>query len=217
MRVPKIGVFHTATAVAFVAAVAGITGILAGEINFPLVGGSAQQEAPVQPAGNLLLTANRDRLAICVSAVGFDSVAAQTASDLQVQGKAAVESVLTGLTDNAAWIRSNLSQPAPVVDTPCPSQPGLYDSTIPGFPRKSAFDLVGRTVTQPSYRVLVYILPSSEIDRLAAYPFSSEERMCFGDACAEVTTGLYLSPLDISDPVRLADLLRKAIGLEPAY
>jgi len=63
----------------------------------------------------------------------------------------------------------------------------------------------------------VYVLPDDEIERVApsGWRLTSEEITCTGDACGQVTTGLYVSVAELQDESFMTDQLARAIGLLP--
>jgi|FLYL01.1.fsa_nt_gi hypothetical protein len=156
----------------------------------------------------LLITANRDRLRLCVQAVPRDPAAEGRAVSL-------IQSALAELkARHPLWRSAGLKEAQPVVEPGCPSDPALLHpgaEPIVGDPYTSR-------VTEPSkYRVFVFILPQAEIDRLfARWPLRQaiQESICQGHVCSEVTSGLYLSTEEIENRQFLYDALAKTIGLE---
>ncbi|OGO48290.1 MAG: hypothetical protein A2W34_06685 [Chloroflexi bacterium RBG_16_64_32] len=171
--------------------------------------GAAQQQ--VRRVEGLLLTSNRDRLAICVQAVGVDS-------SLQKKAKSEIEEALTEVARHPRWEASGLGVASPVVDIGCPSPPSVYRAGV-RLDRAGGKGLLVSPlvlVDEPSeYRAFVFILPPSEFDRLfaGAEPYVSEELFAMG----EVTTGLYLSSAELNDQPSLTEKLKRPIGLwEPS-
>jgi hypothetical protein len=155
-----------------------------------------------------LLTANRDRLRLCVQAAPRDPATEGRAVSL-------IQSALAELKGrHPRWLAAGLKEEQPVVEPGCPSDPALL--------RPGAEPIVGdpytSRVTEPSkYRVFVFILPQAEIDRLfARWPLRQvvQEFICLGHVCPEVTSGLYLSMEEIENRQFLSDALAKSIGLE---
>jgi hypothetical protein len=69
------------------------------------------------------------------------------------------------------------------------------------------------------FRAFVFVLPDGQVNKLfgnTARRTAAEEMLCAGKVCAEVTTGLYLSPQELRDSQVLKAALERAIGLEPA-
>ncbi len=208
------------TAVAVIALVTlGIAALLGITLEPSLTGGQTTTE----PAGNILLYGNRDRLAICVQASGFE---AGQASAVETQAKLSVEAALIDVAQHPAWagwpiLSEGLS---PVVDIGCTAGPALYgERTVPDDPR-SPPNTFGREVIEVSYyRVFLFLLPADEIRQLtdgslrARVRLSAEERVCDPHYCTFATTGLYLAPEDLANPEFLLDALEKAIGLEAPY
>lgn len=164
--------------------------------------------------GSRLLTSARDRLAICVQAVNLGDMESSLAS----QAKTTIESTLAKLASDPVWVELDLSLPPPVVDLGCPAAPALYDPQAGPRDDKTLFLVRGRDVGQAShYRVFVFILTDVEIGRWAGtsdYRLTSEENLCEGDACAEVTAGIYLSASEVADTMLLTENLRRAVGFE---
>ncbi len=211
MRLLKSRWASVGISVAVVAAVAGITLGVTTLLGVTFQGsGQAQQE--VRWVEGLLLTSNRDRLAICVQAVGVDS-------SLEATGKSAIEAALTEVAKHPRWEASGLGVASPVVDIGCPSPPSVYRAGVrlqPGA-GKGLVVYPAVVVDEPSeYRAFVFILPASEFDRLfaGADPYVVEELFARG----EVTTGLYLSSDELNDQPSLTEKLKRPIGLwEPKY
>jgi hypothetical protein len=157
----------------------------------------------------LLVTANRERLAICVQAVGTDAGA-------EMDVKRRIEALLPQLMEHPRWRPAGLGAAPPVVDIGCPSDPALLR---PGAHPKGGDPSSSSLVLEASpYLVFVFILPQAEIDRLFSnWPYRKvpQENLCEGHVCFEVTTGLYLSPGEAQQAPFLLESLLKAIGLEP--
>uniref|UniRef100_A0A831X2F6 Uncharacterized protein n=1 Tax=Thermorudis peleae TaxID=1382356 RepID=A0A831X2F6_9BACT len=161
----------------------------------------------------LLLTTNRDRLALCVEPVAAPTV------DLEV-ARQRMDAALATLTQHPHWRPAGLAQNAPVVEIGCPGKPYLLEPGVSVKGGKPTGDPVAQRVDVPSrFRVFVYILPEPELARIfgdTSIRRAPQEMFCEGDSCAEVTTGLYLSPREVHDAPFLSDQLAKVIGLELA-
>jgi hypothetical protein len=167
-----------------------------------------ESSPPTQIKEGLLSTTNRDRLALCVQAVGVDSA-------LQAEAKSHIEKLLPQLEQHPNWALSGLEDtPPPVVDDGCPTA----DAALlrPGADVKGGAP--GSAVAEPSpYQAFVFILPQSEIDRLfEGWPLRSvsQELLREGDVGLPVTTGIYMSIEEIRSPSFLSDTMVKGIGLE---
>lgn len=207
--------------VAGVMAIAGVTygALTAVGIDFGR-GGSAEEEVTQQKGTHL--AEKRDRLAICVQSAGFAPEGAGLA--LELSAKSSLESALVEVTKHRLWERFRTTEPQPIVDIGCGVEPAIYNPDVSFFddePPQSFLETRGRQVTQPSYyRVLVFILSTDEMNRLLGEPpfrLTTEESTCSGDSCAGVTTGLYLSPEEISDIALITDNLEKALGFERPF
>jgi len=167
------------------------------------------EQSPDRKEG-LLLTANRDRLAICVQAVGIDPV-------MQTEAKTRIEELLPELEKHRNWVLARLDVAPPVVDAGCPSDPALLR---PGADVKfGAADSSSVVKEASQHRLFVFILPQSEIERLfAGWPYRRvpQELVCEGHQCGEVTTAIYLSLEELQSESFLKESLVKGIGLEPA-
>ncbi len=176
--------------------------------------GSAQQGSGSETIGLPLLTANRDRLAICVDAVDLDPAAAELA-------KLQLEAALKEAEKNQNWERAGFDHPGPLVDTGCPSPPAVF---LPGARiRKSGFGLFVETVTDVSeasyYRVFVFVTPADKIREVfqGEYPIATQEILWHSpDEFSPVTLGLYFSPEELGTTSYVADWLLVAAGVEPA-
>ena len=119
MRLPKSRWAGLGVSVAVVAAVAGITLGVTTLLGVTFQGsGEAQESLGSQRVEGLLITANRDRLAICVQAVGVDRSVEATA-------KSAIETALIEVAKHPRWEASGLGVASPVVDIGCPSPPSV--------------------------------------------------------------------------------------------
>ena len=159
-----------------------------------------------------LLTANRDRLAVCVQGVG------SAASD----GAAAREWVARALAlvaQHPQFAPAGLGGRLPVVEEGCPHGPYLLE---PGVFWENGIPIAGsgRRVQEAShYRLFVFLLPPAELARVIHGSLdirrAAEEMLCQGHNCGEVTTGIYLTPEETRDEPFLIAWLTKGLGLEP--
>jgi hypothetical protein len=100
----------------------------------------------------------------------------------------------------------------------CPVGPALYDPL--GGPEFGDYvgNNDGRIVDRASpFRIHVYVLSEEEIFRVVGPPegvhTGTEEKVCWRDACAEVTQGLYVSPQRLEDTDLLVRELAYDLGL----
>lgn len=176
---------------------------------FELTPGDVQQETS-HNGGGALLTTNRDKLAICVEAVGLNSSKAADA-------KPRVEAALPEVAEHPYWELAGLAAFETVVDVGCPSQP-----PEPAWPDQLyPIDAIqGHRVREPSpYRVFIFVLAEEELDELVA-PLSTrrapQELVCAEDiheGCREVTTGVYLAEEEFNDSALLVRQIEIAVGL----
>ena len=193
MRLPKARLAGVGISVAVVAAVAGVTLGVTTLLGVTFQGsGEAQESLGFQRVEGALLTANRDRLAICVEAVGVDS-------SLEATAKSGIETALTEVAKHPDWEASGLATAELVIDSGCPSQPPPPD--LPDYP-KAIEVTFGHIVSEPSrYKLFVFILPRQELDAFlggSTIRVAPQESMCEGDVCWEVTAALYLAADEIS-------------------
>jgi hypothetical protein len=203
-----------AASVAFVAAVAGVTlGVLTlAGVTFQ-GSGSAEEGPLVGPSGNLLITANRDRLAICIDSA---SPVTSAPASLPANAKEAMQTALQEVARHPYWQRAGITL-APVVDVGCPSPPPPIGDPSSYAPIEGVW---GFPVSMPSYyRVFVFVLDPHELQKLVGTSRSRrapQELSCLGDSCAEITAALFLSVDELADPAFVTDNLEKATGLDQA-
>jgi hypothetical protein len=180
-------------------------------------GGSAYQEKERR----IFQAPNRDRLAVCVQNAGAVSNSDNAPSE--DAAVASVEAALIEVQKHPLWPGMNKSGLPPLVEAGCDTKPAVYnpDPFFDSASPQTFFDTRGRRVSEASYfRLLVFILPTKEFERLSGQPpyrWTVEESLCSGDVCYEVTTGVYLNTEEADDVALIADSLKKAIGLELTY
>jgi hypothetical protein len=119
----------------------------------------------------------------------------------------------------SAWNRRDISNPEPQVDEGCP-EPTMYDWAKDTSATPEPYGFFARRFRDeaPSYyKVHVYLSQEPVVERLTqvyGLPLAAEEFSCSGDSCAQVTTGVYLTPNNLSDSEFVTDLLARAIGLK---
>lgn len=167
-------------------------------------------------SGGMLTTSNRANLSVCIDAAGGGTIAS-----------AEVERVRQAMDDGLASVAdlygdAEQYQQGLETSSGCPPPTGALTATElaerPNGQRHG--DLLGDPVrlTDPSqHRVFVYFVPPD----LYSLAFSSKpyakgpaEFLCGGHECAEVTTGLYVTP-SVSPSV-LSEALLDAIGYLPS-
>lgn len=163
-------------------------------------------------ASSALLAPNRAALAACVAGVGPAAVAVPTA-------RQRIEQALTGLSQQPVWGKAGLAVVPRVVDIGCPSEPYLLQ---PGVTWEDGVPITGagpRVETASSYRLFVFVLPPDELSHVIRgrhdIRTAAQELLCRGHQCAEVSTGLYLTPDEVSNNAFLQEWLAKGLGLEP--
>jgi hypothetical protein len=185
---------------------------------------SAQGGSGRQFVHNLMATANRDRLAICVQPVGFGdsgSVAA-AAEQLQASAKPIIEEALAVARNHPQWdARGGAGPLSPVVDVGCPSGPATTD---PSGHLRTIETIFGHVVEEAGYySVFVFILPDADLDQLLGASTiratnirtANQETICDGDVCGPVSNAIYLKPSDLEDPSFVINQLERVLGLEP--
>jgi hypothetical protein len=102
------------------------------------------------------------------------------------------------------------------VDSGCPIEPAVYRYDC--FERDiGEYGCPLRVSEAGKFTLLVYVLTDSEINRIFAKGQArtmAEEMVCGGDACAQETTGLYLSVSELEDPSVLRYWLYEGAGLD---
>jgi hypothetical protein len=175
----------------------------------------------VELSGGGLLVASRDRLAICIKPVAGASVNSARA-------RSAVEDALQELARDPRWSQAAYAKTPPAVDVNCSEEPAIFAPTVTvttGSAQSSRLHVGRRDVTAPSkYLTIVFVLPDDLMERyffgltaseFAKYRNESEELVCEGHVCIEVTRGLYLLSHEIIDPPLVLSALRKVLGYEP--
>lgn len=213
---PKSRLVQAGLSIAVIAAVAGITLGVTTLLGVTFQGsGEAQQELGAEPKEGLLLTANRDRLAICVGAVNVGSA-------VEVEAESKVEAALVDVAKHPHWNASGLGVASPRVDAGCPAPPLATrpDVKITRWGGSVLVEPVPIVDEASYYRLFVFILPASELDRIfqGALPLVDEQAYKSGDQIIGVTAGLYLTPEQLRDPTSLTEAIQRAVGLwDPGY
>ena len=215
VRLPRSRWAGLGLSLAVVAAVAGITLGVTTLLGITFQGkGEAQQEVGAQLVEGALLTSNRDRLAICVDAVGVDP-------SVETKAKASIEAALIEVAKHPYWEPAGYAvAESPVVDVGCPSPPAVLR---PGVEIEQMGE--GRIFVLPfpcvkeasSYAEFVFILPPAEIERIFGkdpeLTLADQETFCGEGGSVGVTGGLYLTAADLEDTTVLAEKLKRAVGL----
>jgi hypothetical protein len=210
---PKSRLAQAGLSLAVIAAAAGITlGVttLLG-VTFQGSGEAQQQLLGSQRKEGLLTTANRDRLAICVEAVGVDS-------SLEAKAKSRIEDALAEIRKDPGWETAGLGSASPIVDIDCPCPPAVLRPAVKtkrtgSGVRASPFPCVEEA---SYYAEFVFILSRDDLDRIFGsdpeFTFADQEAFCRGDVIAGVTGGMYVTAADLDDP-DLLERLKRAVGL----
>lgn len=180
---------------------------------------SSLSATPASLNDTLLLTTNRDRLAICVEAV-------DQAKSVASEAKSRIETALQTLALLPSWQNGGLAAAAPVVDVGCPSPPAAFRTDVrigwsgAGQPALSPSEALA--IDRPSkYLVFAFVYPDSEITKRSPQvdiTIVAQEYLRTGsDKFVQVTTGLYLTPGYLQSPYSpyLKHLLAQAIAVEP--
>lgn len=118
---------------------------------------------------------------------------------LEAGAKPRLEAAFTDVVKHPDWEASGLAAAELVIDSGCPSQPP--PPGLPDYP-KAIEVTFGHIVSEPSrYKLFVFILPRQELDAFlggSTIRVASQERMCEGDVCWEVSAALYLAADEIS-------------------
>ena len=88
---------------------------------------------------------------------------------------------------------------------------------MPGFDWETGI-AAGEQMGEPipsQYRTFVFVAPMGNLYREdgSRFHITPQEYLCHNDACAEVTTALYLTPDELSNPGVVASHLTAAVGL----
>jgi len=143
-----------------------------------LTTGGGDQKRPVGSGSELvgggLLTANRDRLAICVQDI--DSGASES------EAKARVEIALIEVQQNPLWEKAGFGQKDPRVKVGCPSPPLMLQPDVEVIDARMGSELEvwskALVVAEASYyRVFFFVVPSETIARTfgSAQQYVTEE------------------------------------------
>ncbi|HSH80694.1 MAG TPA: hypothetical protein VLA19_19375 [Herpetosiphonaceae bacterium] len=179
-----------------------------------LVSGTAALVMYPQPGHaaqpNSLLTAGRDRLAVCVQ-----PLSGAISPD---EARAPVEAVLPAALQHPWWVADGLA--APVVETNCAptATPFLLQPGATSILGKPSGNFNSLDVTQPArFRLFVFVLPQTQIRAIfgdSPYRVAPQEFLCREHQCSEVTTGIYVSPEELRDAAFLKLALQRGLGLE---
>lgn len=211
-------------AIAVVGALAGIALALLfipGPDDIPETGVASAGGSVTEVTG-LLGTSNRANLSLCVDGAGGFTLSAQDVANV----RRALADGLTSVRDRfpgAAKYREGAEvsegcPPATAALTAAELADREADGTakagdIPGNPIR----IPGTGDTPSSHVLYVYIVPEDVYERTFAtagpWAKGAAEMLCFGHACAQVTTALYVPPR--IDAARLMEGVLSSIGLGP--
>ncbi|MPZ13823.1 MAG: hypothetical protein GEU73_05265 [Chloroflexi bacterium] len=165
----------------------------------------------------------RDRLAICVEPIAGARIAPDEA-------RAIVTTALGEVAKHPWWNIPRSAGPSPIANPGYDVTPPVVHTGCPLPPAALSPDLSGRVSEEPSiYRLFVFVLPPDEIERIFG-PWPPTSIACLdlkerdGRTCMEeglggqgqfvrATTGLYLSPEELRDPLFLIEHLERALNL----
>lgn len=168
------------------------------------------QGQPAVTNTTALLATNRAGLQICVTSL-VPGVEART-----IQG--GVRGILTKISNHPDFQPAGLGRQPVVVDIGCPAAPTItqpnYDGKYPGTG--------AAMVTTPSgYRTFVFVaLPEQLTTAFPRYTgrlprTATQEMLCTGHVCAEVTVAVYVTPQELLDQRFLERSLTYGVGLLP--
>lgn len=157
-----------------------------------------------------LITANRDRMAVCVAGVG-------KAKEAEAEAKLAIETALREIAKIDLWERTAIPrEPPPLVDVGCPYPP-LFYTTRPGALPGGCH---ARGVTSAHYyRLFVYVVPQEELKRVLSNKqwicgrITNEEIIQMYDTAHSVTSGIYLADEELCDSRFVIENIEWALGL----
>ncbi len=211
MRIRSLSWKGLALSVVVVAAVAGITLGVTTLLGVTFQGRGAAVQGGSQYVGGSLLTANRDRLAICIEAV-------DVAGSLEQTAKSQAEAALTEAAKQPNWAQVGLAKVPSIVDIGCPSPPALLAPSA-DITRTGKFGLVVNSapvVKDASYyRVFLFILSEDKLASTFAgeYPIATQEWIRRSqDEVTPATLGLYVGPQQAADSNYLAAWLLFLVG-----
>jgi len=144
----------------------------------------------------------------CVQAVGVDDRYASQAANL-------IEGHLPEFRELNKVISRDQKFAPDEVARGCPISPAVYRYDC-GDRELGEFGCPLRVSEAGRNTLLVFVVPEAETERIFAGfddRTTAEEMECAGDACAEETVGLYLSPSDLSDSSLLRYWLYEGAGL----
>lgn len=171
---------------------------------------------PVPPSRQItnsaLLTANRDRLEICVEVVS-------PARAAPIDARQHIERALSQVTQHRSWRSARFGIGPPTVTTGCPGDPFLLRpgvTVLDGSPSGST--RFPRVSDASRYRLFVFVLSDQELKRVIQGVFDvrtvTQEMLCYGRTCIPVSLGLYFSNSELANQQFLQDRLAQGLGLE---
>jgi hypothetical protein len=172
-----------------------------------------------------LITANRDRLAICVRAIGLGE---GVDAAVETEAKSALDAALAqAAAQNPQWAepRFKLADNPPLVETDCDAPSAVYEPVDPAFPPDQLFAGPRLVAGASPYLFVIFVIPDAEIDRLTGgLPRDQSVRvvpeegiMDQGDVGTVVTYGIYLTPSEAKDTAILVESLEKGLGFRDIY
>jgi hypothetical protein len=178
---------------------------------------SPDEEPPADggPRADLLLWSTRETLAICVE-VGGEAALREGAGELQDLSLHFAALALEEVAKDPYWQRSSSDEAVanPIIDAGCPGEVKLDCPESPGLP---GIACTGSEVTIPSpYRLFVFVLSEADLKSVTG-PLTerrgTQEVICGGDECTEVTSVTWVSEVEVLDSKALHDLIAEGVGV----
>ena len=162
---------------------------------------------------DMLVTASRDRLRICVEAVDVPQFDA--ASAIQP-----ITAALDDVSQHPRWSTSGYGRAGgPVVAVGCPGEPYMLRADVEVVDGKPAgLSPVPEVKDASTYRLFVFVVPEEKLESVIRgnwnVRFADQEALCEGGVCFTVTNGIYVTPEELKDRAFLKEWLEKGLSLE---
>lgn len=185
------------------AAVAGVTLAVLTLLGVTFQGdGEGQTGGGSEFTGTALLTANRDRYAICVDVVDVPASLREAAKD-------ELERAFSEAQEDVAWAEAGLDENSPTVDVGCPRGPAALEPGAQIRSDKYGLAVHGNTTVEEAslYRVFVFVLSEDQLNATFgdALPVATQEFLRISiDQFMPVTMGLYVTLSHLDDHEYLA-------------
>lgn len=158
----------------------------------------------------LLRAPDRTRFALCVDGAGV-SIGAR---DEAIQS---IRQALPRVTGSPRWAASSLSTQSVQVDAGCPTSPAVFGGQ-PLFHDVVINRGQAKVDKASPYVVYVYVIPNNKLNEYRkgteSVRTATQEMLCSGSVCWEVTTALYISASEAANMAFVQDWLLKSIGLD---